>query len=720
MERLIGGGELPGRVTASGPRWATGLLVLVVIAGAVVPLTASITLGQETATSGGSENSSSQATPTTYPPHDGPDGEGEAADPEAVETWLEFRLYSQLNSSVHHLQAGRLVAARTSFDSDYDTHLEQLAAMYAETGDPVERVEYFEQARRQQLRLIDQVEAYRDTSERYRDAKLAADGTLADELGPQSRLRATEALETTEALLSTYRTLGNQTSPPFFNALQAADLVRVDLNATRTRIPDSVEATTMSVTVNATDPVPPGGYPSSPSDPLPVEGELRTEGGDPVAHQTIEVRMGARVVETRTLWNGTFYASFRPIEVPPGSQEVTVRYLPAIDEAYLASGTTLSVHVETAEPTVTANAQPATARYPENVTVRGNVSVDRTGVGSVPLQISLDGTQIGSVETDRHGGFQFEMPVHADQSPGAHVVVVRTATDGWALSPVEATVTFEVPSTDTRLTAMATPVNESHLEVNGRLTTGADRPVRDGTVSIVSGGVTVASAQTDRDGRFVVSLEQRSLLDPDAAVTVRFQPDGGHLAAATVEVPVDDRATSEGSLLSIFEPWSAASGPSTVGDAVDERSVLAVVFGWALLVAIGAVYGRRRDHQSTDYAVEGRELAPRSRTEPSGIEPERLLRFADDRLAAGDTDIAVIAAYAALRQPGGFSNGSDRGLTHREFLQQFESDGLDPEHHRTLRIVTERSELAAFQPTTLTEADASEAVTLTRQLLGRD
>ena len=231
-------------------------------------------------------------------------------------------------------------------------------------------------------------------------------------------------------------------------------------------------------------------------DEAEFSGKLTEETGEGVAGSELEIVVDGTVADTITTQEfGRF--SFTRAFPDPGPHWVEVKLK---DQEYLLDNVA-RINLEVTLPTATTIEAPVSVEVGEEFRVTGTLH----GARGEPLEDRVVRVQIGGqpaqqVSTDAEGAFEL---MGALDSPGAVTVQAEFPGDGPVLQS-QATARLSV-----REASLLTLNGPSAIELGGgatftgRLTTTADAPIAQSTLSIVDGsGAELATVTTDDDGGF--------------------------------------------------------------------------------------------------------------------------------------------------------------------------------------------------------------------------
>jgi hypothetical protein len=133
--------------------------------------------------------------------------------------------------------------------------------------------------------------------------------------------------------------------------------------------------------------------------------------------------------------------------------------------------------------------------------MRGRVAVGAVGAAAVPVMVTLDGRNLGQVQTDGAGRFTLETGIVPADGPGRVEVEAAVALEGRALGPGVGSDTVSVRTSATRLLVNATQVSGREIRIQGRLLTEDGLGVGNEQVAIEVNGTGIDTVTTGTDGR---------------------------------------------------------------------------------------------------------------------------------------------------------------------------------------------------------------------------
>src|SRR5699024_10110125 len=178
--------------------------------------------------------------------------------------------------------------------------------------------------------------------------------------------------------------------------------------------------------------------------------------------------------------------------------------------------TSVPVTVRQVQPEIRVSAASRTVSVGDPLSITGRVTVNETGVRSVPLAVTIDDRELQNNDTDRartaaNGRFDVTRNLSADVAPGRQPVRVSLPIENRAIGSANTSFPVTVASTKTALSLNATQqsVNGSDIggpvvAVNGTLVADGI-PVSNRSVAIELNGSTT-DVMTDENGRYVANI----------------------------------------------------------------------------------------------------------------------------------------------------------------------------------------------------------------------
>lgn len=701
------------------------VVVLAVSLVVVGPVTGVVVGGFDSV--GQSGNQLQQATPTPTNDttrHEDPDQIDQNGDLADVRRWLAGRMAIQLERCA--VEIGRDTTDVCEFRDQYPDWLSKYVDMAEETGTDEDdrQAETFEEAAEETQSLANQTDEFQETRREYEAAREAGNQTEARRLARELIRLGNDINRTASGLDSAYQSFERESGVDLSEGRESVN--RTATNATevvRTVESELFVATNLSAELSSRE--------ISFIESATVLGRLVTENGSPVANRTIVLRIGERSVTTVTSETGAFSVEYRPVALPLDTDALDVRYLPRNESVYLGSGSSVPVSVSQVEPSVETSVEPTTVRYGDELRVTGRVSVGDIGTEGLPVVVSVDGRQVGRVQTDSSGRFSLTAAISAADGPGEVAVRALQPLSGRAVARGSADATLSVRSTDSVLVLDAAAEGPAEANVSGVLLTADGDPVPNQPVTLRVNGTTVETVRTGPDGRFRASVAMpSSALEPgrETAVTIAGVYDASDTnlrrSAADTVVQLPPGPESPGLIArwvrELFGDLSATlvSIAQTLGLWLVVLSGLGVVVLGYLLWRFELISGVFAGEPDEPPGSEGVETGgPEPVGEPALV--TQPLERARERLSSS-ADEAVMVAYGAVRAALSDSvRAAHRDAdTHWEFLAACRQDGLDQSAIDSLVRLTEAYERAAYAPVSVDRTNAESVLDAAEPLIG--
>jgi hypothetical protein len=567
-----------------------------------------------------------------------------------------------------------------------------------------------------QRRFFAEVELYQQIHEEYQDARSANETLRTRQLAHALERRATEVNRTANRLNESYANISSMDEEVRRNATRTIGEIRSNVTRTQQTVRNQTLVRTQ-LSVEADKSV--GSF----TDPIVLVGQLETADGEPVADENVTLRIGNRTLNTTTDEDGRFDVEYRPTLAGTDKRTRTVEFLPGNESVYLRDNATVETTVRQVRPNLTVSNLSASVRYNDTLTINGTVGADGVGVPDVLLAVTLDGVRLAQVRTDENGSFGAAERLPGNVSVGDRQVNVSLALDNAtaradgpvALAPANGSAQFTVKETPTSLSIREVETFNETAFVTGRLTTDDGDSIPNRTVELRIDGRTVGNATTNATGGYATT------------VTVPPRLLGGD---STVEI-VATYSPSEGNLAPARTNATAAFDSSGLAFSADPLRL--GVIGLVGIAVLGAFAWRFRSEEaepsdSEPNETDGTDDRPTDFTDTQERSVGPLLDSARAALAEGDSDGAVVAAYAATRRrlengvenddgPGTEAVDSATPRTHWEFYEACWDAGLSDERLRRLERLTETYERAAFAADPVEEDDAAEGVAAAEDVL---
>ncbi|WP_323191075.1 hypothetical protein [Halostella sp. PRR32] len=626
----------------------------------------------------------------TSTPHENPSEAGEEGDVDDVSDWLTARLADQLGESTLRLSQEEYDAARAVVGDGYSDRLERLVDVEGETGSDGNDSSAFERAQENQQEFVSSAQAYRETRERYREAKRNGNESGARRLARTLDRIAGDVNNSGSGLRTDYRIVSNRTDRDLTAESREVANITENVTATQREIRE-VEFVETTLTVERRSRT------VSFSDPLAVTGRVTTANASALDNETVVLQFGDRRRRATTNATGHFDLMLRPTVQPLDTRNATVRFVPSDASIYLGAAENVTVELSQETPTVTLDETPSDVAFDESAAVTGSVSVDGDPVGAVPVEIRVGGVPLGQTRTDDDGTFSLTTPLPATVPTGDRRINASLPFRERALSSTAAEAAVTVRKSDTSITLSASQSGAERINVTGRLTAVDGTAVADQRVELRVNGSVVDTVRTDDNGRYETAIAVPPSVLDDGSGRVRlaavYSVNRTNLADARASTNITVSGTAERTQLLPTE-W---------------RRFLQVALVIAMAtVGSGLLWRRRRTTSdpsnpaesaaSGENAVETPVRDPDPTDEPS-------LDGARAALESGRPDEAVELTYGDVRRrlSGAFDVPPVR--THWEFYRACEAAGIDGEAAGLLERLTEAYERAAYAPTGFSESE---------------
>ncbi|UPV76648.1 hypothetical protein M0R89_19140 (plasmid) [Halorussus limi] len=634
---------------------------------------------------------------TTRPPggnnttvhHRNPGRVGEGSNASDVEAWLQDRMVERLVRSINVSERNSERARRlVGNDSKFEEFADKYAELKSDAASDDRNLSDLDGVGAIQSAFLADVQAYRTTLQRYRNARendtIRRERRLAHEL----ERRLAEVNRSAAALRRSYANVSTGSGDDTANVTRQIGAVRADVvaaqqtvrNQTLVRTRLSVRAVTQN-----------GSF----TDRVRLRGRLVTAANDSaIASRNVTLRIENRTVETRTNETGHFAVAYRPTLASVGDRVRSVRFRPANASRYLHDNATVRFGVERVRPEIAVTNRTRTVGFGDSLVVDGTVTAENVSTGGVPVAVTLAGFPVGRTTTAPNGSFDFATTVPANLSTGERRVRVRIADPQFRAA--NATVPVTVEPTVTALSMTEVRRMNGSLLVSGRLATEGGTPLPNRTLQLSVGGTAVGTVTTNATGGYaqVVPVPSSVAGSSNANVSASYSPIGGNLEPSRANATVTFETADGGPL----DYPLALRVAGLLG-----LAVIGVVLAWRLG---GDDWGIGDDATPETAAADLSETIPAD-TEQSA---DALLDVAKDYLEAGDNDDAVLLAYAVARVRLEELVGSTSVETHWEFYEQCREAGLGEEHLDNLKLLTKAYEIAAFAPKSVSETTVVKAV----------
>lgn len=630
----------------------------------------------------------------------------------ALQGALSDRLGETLIDCSEGLEVGSYNACNES--KDYPDWLDKYVNVTRSSDSESENnTDEFQEARENQTSYATDVQRFRRTVDQYRTARANGQPDRARGLARRAQRLSRQINETGTRLTRDYRAIDNGTTQNFSAAID-----------TTTEITNNVSATADTLSVeqfkNTTLTASTADSRITFNDSLVVSGYLRTANGTPLANRTIVLEDDGRLRRTTTDEAGQYVLTYRPAVLPLDTRRLTVRYRPSTLSVYRSNRTTVPVTVRQVTPTLQAATTPKTVGFDELLSVTGRVAVNDSGVGSVPVAVSIDGQELtladGSrVRTGSEGRFRMAHELPADVTSGRQRVRVSMPLENRSVASTNTSVPVTITQTPTRLSLNATQESVNGSAVGGPIVHVAGRLSANGT-PVTNQTVTVGLNNSTTP----VTTDENGSYDANVTVPERVFADQTGTTTATVSATFDGAETNLES--SRRQTTIELLVPTQRMGLIDQlvAAFRALPLSYQLLLGLGAVIVlgalasvlRRwlgiTEGDTDDSSTAADETTPTSNDQHEGL--GALLRAAREELSAGDADGAVGFAYTAVRRALNRDPELGGARTHWEFLDACIERGLGDRQLGALRRLTERYERATFSQRSLSTETASSAL----------
>jgi hypothetical protein len=657
--------------------------------------------------SNGSSDGGANATNGSTISHVNPDEIDRERNLQGVQSWLARELSSQLSESSGQLQEGQYESAKRLLGDGYEERYSQFREIAEQVrnepgGSSTESMDDLQQRVR---RFFTAVQRYERNYERFQELEGNASERRLRTVARQLRHDELAVREQSRRLLETYRNVSASTDMNLTESRRVAENVTANVTERQNEIEDELFVPTEIAVQSAEES-------ASFVDPMVIRGELRLANGTAIANRNVTFWVGNRTVNARTNDTGAFTLRYWPTTVSANASSVTAYYVPGNRSIHQMSNVTLPVEIERAAPDLDARAVTETVRMGEQITVRGRVHADGTGVPSVPVVLWAGDERLANATTRPNGSFEVSGSLPPNVPPDS-VTRVALDTENGTLAPTNASVNVTVRQSDASVSVSGSRMDDGTVRAVGRLTTEDGTPVANQSIQLRVSGRNVATVETDRTGvyRAIVAVPA-SVSDRDSVtVAATFDEQSTNLRKAST--------TDEVALSAEAERTSIAQ--RLVGSVTGAPWWAFLVFGSAL-VPVGYALATRlgHDRRPEPASVPSSDRSTAAETELPDPSADVDLQFARERLADGDPEAATHAAYVAVK--GDLSNrfGAEGPATHWEFFTRCRNADLDADSLDALRHLVQADERAQFASENLSVDAAESAVEVGRQLVGED
>ncbi|WP_227379415.1 hypothetical protein [Haladaptatus halobius] len=625
--------------------------------------------------------------------HKNPDNAAEKGSSEDVKRWLANRLSGRLNESVVQMSQGDYQRAKrlVGNDSEYSEMLGKYVNVSggATRGESGKR---FERSQRNQQQFVENVRSYRKTLKKYQKAKRNGNKQRANELARKLNQYSGRVKRNGDSLKRNLKNISSNETR-FSNTTRTIDEISQNITQHQDSIAQrEFTRTSLSSLIVQT--------PASFRNPLTVSGKLTAANGSALSSRPITLRIGNQSIRTKTDGDGWFNASYRPTSLKVGSAPRTIEYVPQRNSAYLGTNATVNVTIRQTEPTVEIEEAPNGGRYEDNLTVTGNVTAANVGASRVPVVVTVGGAPIGTAQTSSDGSFTVEGTLPANVSAGERRVRAHIAQTGRAIASAKTSKPITVRPTATDISINATR-NGSLIHATGTLTTSTGALAANQTIQLRVRGRTVTTVRTNETGHYsaVTPLPNDTVSGQESVeVAAVYAEPTTNLESSTARVRI--QLPGESTELADWRLWLAGVG------------LLGLIIGSAYAIRSRELLERDSDSDASIVPEDGTDEPDSTEESANGEVSRELLRMAREQLAAGQSNVAVQTAYAAVRQHLAVEEADDRstGMTHWEMYRAFQLGDGDDDSRNALHELTRAYEVAAFAATSLSLDDARTAV----------
>jgi len=653
-------------------------------------------------------------------PHENPDTISESGDSEQVASYLSGQLGDLLAGSTRNISQAEYDQARALLGGEYDEALSQYVTVAGETGQE-DSADAFQTVQEDTAELSTLRQEFDDTRAEYEEAVDDGDTERARRLARELARLAEEidgvTVRLDEELTIVENTTGNDLSG-VEDDLETIRLSTAEIASTATR----AELTETAITANAT----PAAF--SFQNATRVTGTIHTSNGTALSNEDVTLQVGERRYDVETASDGQFSLLYRPVFLSVNTTTVPVQFSPEDTSPYLAANTTTSAQItQQTNTTITVSNSSLSGQYGTPLQVSGAVEVGDNGTAAgIPVELLLDGQQIGASETRADGQVMVTGDVPTRLNTGETDLQLRVPLTDTAVAGSETTTTAEITEAQTALSLETTVSGTDAPTANltGTLQLAGGRPLGEQDLAVFVEGQQVDTVTTAADGSYRATIATADLDVESSSPTVRVAFTGSetHLAAsdatATLELQaaVSDTSGGEGT---VAPSWTDEFSLRQLGLVGVSILIVGLLFG--LLVRTtdwnpGGLLG------ASDPADSERAAATSDRTDDPPHEPTRsytraqaLLEQANEALAAGNTTTAVQMAYGSLRALLTADLDETDAATHWEFYDRCRESGI--ESLADTKSVISAYEIATFAPTSISTERAQDVLELVSDMI---
>lgn len=617
-------------------------------------LDSSTVFQQEATPTGQTNNSSVQQVDPESVDEDGNLGQ--------VESYLTGELAARLGDSALTISQGEYERGQELLGDEYRDALSKYVDVAGETN----TTQAFDTAAEEQQNYAQTLQEYQETREEYEEAVANGNEPRARELARQL-LDLSEQLEgQNRTVVRAYNRIENETGEDTDQAEQAIEATTENISNITAEIVDTeFTQTVLRIQRPATQ------AQVAFTDPLRLDGTLRTETGEPVTNQSVSFSIGDRTFQTETDSDGQFSIVYRPVTLTAGPQTVQVVFVPSNTSTLLGNSTTIPVDIQQRTGSLSLTASNSTS-FGQSTSVQGKLTVNGTAVSGLPVVVRVGTTRLGVVRTNATGGYQLTTRLPAGIPDETQSLVVEPLRDNAAVTANSTATDIEIAETATQLTLGELTVDPSTVTVTGQLQTDNGQRIPNEEIQLVLNGTTVGTATTDSSGQFQARVSIPDTISGQARVQAQYRPQIGNLAPSNVSQLADvptPRGGSDGSQ-SFAERTNQAIASVLTTFRTLQQSPFILVGVITVLLGIGSLaIWSRTGPDSPDVARSTTEQATTasgsSDPTPSPLS-EQLLEQAERAYDNGAFDQAISLAFASVRAKYEARRDIERGLTHRE------------------------------------------------------
>jgi len=457
-----------------------------------------------------------------------------------------------LQGSTRNISQAEYDQARALLGGEYDEALSQYVTVAGETGQE-DSADAFQTVQEDTAELSTLRQEFDDTRAEYEEAVDDGDTERARRLARELARLAEEidgvTVRLDEELTIVENTTGNDLSG-VEDDLETIRLSTAEIASTATR----AELTEAAITANAT----PAAF--SFQNATRVTGTIHTSNGTALSNEDVTLQVGERRYDVETASDGQFSLLYRPVFLSVNTTTVPVQFSPEDTSPYLAANTTTSAQItQQTNTTITVSNSSLSGQYGTPLQVSGAVEVGDNGTAAgIPVELLLDGQQIGASETRADGQVMVTGDVPTRLNTGETDLQLRVPLTDTAVAGSETTTTAEITEAQTALSLETTVSGTDAPTANltGTLQLAGGRPLGEQDLAVFVEGQQVDTVTTAADGSYRATIATADLDVESSSPTVRVAFTGSetHLAAsdatATLELQaaVSDTSGGEGTV----------------------------------------------------------------------------------------------------------------------------------------------------------------------------